>query len=87
MTKEEQDWITRGLVWVGLRRWMCGEADAERAQVWFHSQIARRFWPSAHEDLGPGPRPVPRHITPDMERLLCEMQDGLSLPPEFVFHG
>ena len=85
LTQDERDWIVAGMAWVGMRRWMCGAADAERAQVWFHSQIAARFSPSYHHWTGPGPRPPLRHIMPDMERLLCEMQAGLGLPPEIVY--
>ncbi len=59
LTVDEKEWIVAGMAWVGLRRWMCGAAEAETARVWFEAQMDQRF----------AARGALRHITDDMARL------------------
>ena len=51
----ERDWITTGLAWVGLRRWMHGYDDGERAWAWFQEQMDLHFDAKhATRMIGPG---------------------------------
>jgi hypothetical protein len=74
----ERDWITAGMAWVGLRRWLCGREEGERAWAWFQEQMELRF--SSPSSLGYG-RPPGRYITPDMERLLAVAAKEIALAP------
>lgn len=65
LTEDERDWIVRGMAWVGLRRWLCGAAEAEKARVWFQAQMDLRF----------DAKHAGRHITPDMACLEAEFGD------------
>ena len=73
LTEDEREWIVRGMAWVGLRGWLCGAAEAEKARVWFQEQMDVRFCA----------RTAGRHITPDMVRLEAEfgsvMRAGLPV--------
>lgn len=55
LTSQEREWVTAGMAWVSLRRWLCGQAEGEAARAWFEEQMDLRFDAKhAARMIGPG---------------------------------
>lgn len=43
LTENEREWVSAGMAWVALRRWVAGADAGDAARLWFQDQMDVRF--------------------------------------------